>query len=48
MNKITDTSAFSLVSGGLDLWEEVRLDQRQRIHDVRLLGSKPIDFTPLA
>ncbi len=35
---------ISAVSGGLDLWEEARLDQRQRLHEVRLLAHLGVDF----
>ncbi|GGH63805.1 DUF1998 domain-containing protein [Frigidibacter albus] len=35
---------ISAVSGGLELWEEARLDNRQRIHEVRLQASLKVDF----
>lgn len=35
---------ISAVSGGLELWEEAKLDHRQRIHEVRLQASLKVDF----
>ncbi|TAZ73771.1 DUF1998 domain-containing protein [Rhizobium ruizarguesonis] len=35
---------ISAVSGGLELWQEARLDNRQRIHEVRLQASLQVDF----
>lgn len=35
---------LSAVSGGLEMWEEARLDNRQRIHEVRLQASLGVDF----